>query len=406
MRASTHLLPAPIPNRPRPFSSPTRNGLGQKRPARGFFANSRNIATPAFAFCEATGAPALFAKTDPRLSDTPDETKCRPTRLKSAQLAHNFKELTRAATRLRVGMCVALSMGAMILTELFIIYLAAAAPFGVSRFLSEQSSGAETGAAFFKAAGAALAWPFTSLPRLLRRLTSSRKEGANASVGNAPDERRLEEVKRAAVNALRVVEDRLADEGVLKEETERHKLYAARECVERYAGLAVACAEASADARPTPREMELCRIAGRGGDDLLVAGRCVHRRNVTRLVAHRERASVELVNALDAVRRAARQIDTPTPAGYASEHLRAADPRRISEALSRAFSRVVELLSLFDERAALVSVARMLDAECRGAGPAAAVDAGGIEGEESCTTQAVPTAFVSPRLRTSTSRSA
>ncbi|MFL6256012.1 MAG: hypothetical protein ACJ74T_13450 [Pyrinomonadaceae bacterium] len=294
----------------------------------------------------------------------------------------------------------------MIVNELFIIYLAAAAPFGVARFLSEHSGGARVGAALFKAAGAALAWPYTSLPRLLCRLTSLRTEETS--------EGRVEEVKRAAVNALRVVEDHLADAGALEEESERHKLYTARECVERYAGLAVACSLASPDARPTRREMELCRIAGRGGDDLLVAGRCVHRRNVTRLVAHRERASCELVQALAAVREVAH--GTNAPAAYASEQLRAAgarriaaDPRRTSEALSRALSRVVELLSLFDERAALVSVARMLDAECeraRRAESAAAANVGGTEGEEPCTTQAVPTAFVSPRLRTSTSRSA
>jgi hypothetical protein len=301
----------------------------------------------------------------------------------------------------------------MIVSDLFIIYLAAAAPFGVARFLSEHTGGARVGAALFKAAGAALAWPFTSLPRLLRRLASLRmKEETNER--RLPDARRLEEVKRAAVNALRSVEDLLADAGALDEEAERHKLYAARECVERYAGLAVACASASADARPTRREMELCRIAGRGGDDLLVAGRCVHRRNVTRLVAHRERASSELVHALAAVRETAHGIYPP--ASYASEQLRAAcarripaDPRRTSEVLSRALSRVVELLSLFDERAALVSVARMLDDECgraRRAESAAAENVGGIEGEEPCTTQAVPTAFVGPRLRTSTSRSA
>jgi hypothetical protein len=162
--------------------------------------------------------------------------------------------------------------------------------------------------------------------------------------------------------------------------------------------------------------MELCRIAGRGGDDLLVAGRCVHRRNVTRLVAHRGRASSELVHALAAVRESAHRIDPPAPASDSSEQLRAAgarripaDPRRTSEALSRALSRVAELLSLFDERAALVSVARMLDAECargRRAESAAFRPGGGPEGEETCTTQAVPTAFVGPRLRTSTSRSA
>lgn len=302
------------------------------------------------------------------------------------------------------------------MNELFIIYLAAAAPFGVARFLSEHSGGAGLGASLLKAAGAGLAWPFTSLPRLLRRLAALRAKETNAAEACAPDERRVDEVKRAAVNALRVVEDLLADAGALDEESERHKLYAARECVERYAGLAVACATASADARPTPREMELCRIAGRGGDDLLVAGRCVHRRNVTRLLAHRERAGSELVHALAAVREAAHKTYPTAPATYSAEELRAAgarripsDPRRTSEALSRALSRVVELLSLFDERAALVSVARMLDAECgraRRADSAAADVGGGLEGEESCTTQAVPTAFVGPRLRTSTSRSA
>ncbi|MDT5269028.1 MAG: hypothetical protein QOH49_1214 [Acidobacteriota bacterium] len=301
----------------------------------------------------------------------------------------------------------------MIVSELFIIYLAAAAPFGVARFLSEHTDGARVGAALFKAAGAALAWPFTSMPRLLRRLASLRMKETNE--GHVPNERRVEEVKRAAVNALRLVEDLLADAGALDEESERHKLYTARECVERYAGLAVACASASADARPTRREMELCRIAGRGGDDLLVAGRCVHRRNVTRLVAHRERASTELVQALAAVREAAHRMYPPAPASYSSEQLRAAgarripaDPRLTSEVLSRALSRVVELLSLFDERAELVSVARMLDAECERARRAesAAENVGGNEGEEPCTTQAVPTAFVGPRFRTSTSRSA
>ena len=294
----------------------------------------------------------------------------------------------------------------MIVSELFIIYLAAAAPFGVARFLSEHSGGAGLGASLFKATGAALAWPFTSLPRLLRRLASIRTEEAeDAAGGAAPDERRVEEVKRAAVNALRAVEELLVDAGALDEESERHKLYAARECVERYAGLAAASATASAEARPTPREMELCRIAGRGGDDLLVAGRCFHRRNVTRLVAHRERASAELVHALSAARRVAHNINPSPPALYSAEHLRAAAAERIAEALSR----VVELLSLFDERAALVSVARMLDAECARArrdGSEAAGTEGGAEGEEPCTTQAVPTAFVSPRLRTSTSRSA
>ena len=405
----------PITLAPRPFSSTSRNGLGQSRPTRALFANSRGSPARALAECEAATAAVLFAKTDHSDTHTPTATPTRPTRRKPKLFADNLKQLARVPSPPTVGICVALRRGAMIVSELFIIYLAAAAPFGVARFLSEHSGGASVRASFLRATGAALAWPFTSLPRLLRRLSSLKTEGPHAAGAFAPDERRVEEVKRAAVNALRAVEDLLADAGALDEESERHKLYAARECVERYAGLAAASADASADARPTPREMELCRIAGRGGDDLLVAGRCVHRRNVTRLVAHRARAGAELVQALAAVREAAHKDNPPTPAAYSPEHLRAAgarriplDPRLTSEALSRALSRVVELMSLFDERAALVAVARMLDAECvraRRADSAAAEGAAGPEGEESCTTQAVPTAFVAPRLRTSTSRS-
>ena len=291
----------------------------------------------------------------------------------------------------------------MLLSDIFIIYLAAAAPFGVSRFLSEHACGTATLPALLKGAGAALAWPFTSLTRLLGRAASRREGEAGVFEGRVQDEQRVEDVKRAAVNALRAVEDSLEAMRPPIDETGRHTLYAARESVERYAGLALAAAQASPEARPTAREMELCRIAGRGGDDLLTAGRCVHRRNVTRRVAHRERASAELVQALAAVCALAHASEA-TPRGLDSEeHLRAADAARISEALPRSLARVVELLSLFDDRATADGVARLLEAEREQRGRAARDRAAGREGEEPCTTQAVPTAFASSRFRTTTS---
>ena len=285
----------------------------------------------------------------------------------------------------------------MILSDLFIIYLAAAAPFGVSRFLSEQAGGARTPTALLKGAGAALAWPFTSLRRLAGR-ASRRGLRSGTPEGGGPVEQRVERAKRAAVNALRAVEDALEDALVFEDEAGRFALYAAREAVERYAGLALASEGASPEARPTAREMELCRIAGRGGDDLLTAGRCVHRRNVTRLVAHRERASVELLQALAAVRELAREPgESRRPAHFAGQ-LRAGDPARISEALTRALSRVAELTALLGDRATAERAARLLDAE-----PAQAGRADGSEGEETCTTQAVPTAFASSTFPTTTS---
>ncbi len=210
MRVLSELLPAPSAPSPRPFSSAIRNGLGQTPPARGLFANSAERVARAFAECEAGNAPALFAKADPTTSDRRDVTRSRSTRRKPRRFADNFKQLSHAPSLARVGMCVALRQGVMILNELFIIYLAAAAPFGVARFLSEHAGGAATHKALFKAAGTALGWPFTSLPRLLGRLASVRTKGTNAADRQTPDERRVEEVKRAAVNALRVVEDLLA----------------------------------------------------------------------------------------------------------------------------------------------------------------------------------------------------
>jgi hypothetical protein len=318
----------------------------------------------------------------------------------------------------------------MLTSELTIIYLATAAPFGVARFLNEHATGTRNLPALLKAVGAALAWPFTSLNSLLARAASRQKKVSAGDEGCAPDEQRVEQLKRAAVNALRAVEDLLADTRGLKGEAERHTFFAARESVERYAGLALVCASASADAkpsassdtRPSPREMELCRIAGRAGDDLLVAGLCVHRRHVTRLFAHRERARTELVHALAAVREMAhtqnpRPRPTPNaPKIYSAPQSFDEDSRRVSEALLRALSRVVELLSLFDDRATVVCVARLLDAECarlRRVGTNATQDfarrveaethSGAREGEDPCTTQAVPTAFATPRLRTTTS---
>ncbi|HEX6183295.1 MAG TPA: hypothetical protein VFZ44_05240 [Pyrinomonadaceae bacterium] len=300
-------------------------------------------------------------------------------------------------------MCVALHGGVMLLSDLFIIYLAAAAPFGVSRFLSEHAGGTATLPALLRGAGAALAWPFTSLTRLLGRAASRRGGEAGVFEGRGPDEQRVERVKRAAVNALRGVEDALEAARPQLDESGRHALYAAREGVERYAGLALAAAQASPQARPTAREMELCRIAGRGGDDLLTAGRCVHRRNVTRLVAHRERASAELVQALAAVCALARGAKATPRVPDSEEHLRAGDSARISEALPRALSRVVELLSLFDDGATADALARLLEAERERLGRAARHRAAGSEGEEPCTTQAVPTAFANSPLRTTTS---
>ncbi|HEY0170690.1 MAG TPA: hypothetical protein VGB98_06680, partial [Pyrinomonadaceae bacterium] len=82
---------------------------------------------------------------------------------------------------------------------------------------------------------------------------------------------------------------------------------------------------------------------------------------------------------------------------HCKDQLRAGDAARSSEALTRALSRVAELTALLGDRATAVRAARLLDAE-----PGQAGRADGSEGEEPCTTQAVPIAFASSTFPTST----
>jgi hypothetical protein len=299
----------------------------------------------------------------------------------------------------------------MLLSELFIIYFAAAAPFGVSRFLSEHANGARTRPALRKAVLAALAWPVTSLQTLLGRAAS--RGNARADVeSDALDSRAVEQATRATVNALRAVEDLLACADKSLNPESRHAFFNARECVERYSGLALACASTDAGASPSPREMELCRIAGRAGDDLLVAGRCVHRRNAARLFAHRERARAELVRALACVRALADDIyaarQTSGCAAQSNGNGAGRLPSMLPSALKSALASVVKLASLFDDAATKDELSRLLDERGRAgqAEPRAefAPGADSREGEEPCTTPAVPTAFVTRRLRTTTSQ--
>jgi hypothetical protein len=309
---------------------------------------------------------------------------------------------------IEAGMCIALPWVAMLLSELAIIYLATAAPFGVSRFLNQNAQGSRGLHGFARSVAAALAWPLTAL-RFLFETARSRTGTSKTTVDSgAPDEQRIEGVKRATINAILTIEDLLVSECALAGEAERHALFAARASVERYAGLALACAALCEQAAPSERELELCRIAGRTGDDLLAAGRCVHRRNVTRLLAHRERARTELVHALaDACELAHTLCSTSRPF-HASAQTGDEAAKQISEALLRALARAIELMSLFDDRAAVVGVARLLDAECarlrrlQAQGEAATPDRP-KEGVGQCTTQAVHTAFATRRLPTTTS---
>jgi hypothetical protein len=280
------------------------------------------------------------------------------------------------------------------LSELAIIYLATAAPFGVAFFVRREERGGGRALALARAAGVALVWPLAALRFLLGRTLTG---GADVDRHPASVESKVERAQRETINSLRDAEEALRRAGLLEAESARLTLYAGREAVERYTGLALACADAREEAGPSEREMELCRLAGRAGDDLLVAGRCVHRRNVTRLVAHRERARHELAHALAAVRELA---DGPASADGRADGA----ARAVSRALLQTFARAVELLSLLEDRAAVLGAARLLDAECaRLRRMEAAAPEHALKGGEPCTTPAAHRAFATQPIPTTTS---
>ena len=72
----------------------------------------------------------------------------------------------------------------MLLSELVIIYLAAAAPFGVARFVEDRERGA---GALARSAAAALAWPATALLFVLRNIAHRNGEAEAGDEGRAPD---------------------------------------------------------------------------------------------------------------------------------------------------------------------------------------------------------------------------
>lgn len=276
------------------------------------------------------------------------------------------------------------------LSEIVIIYLATAAPFGVAFFVRREERAEGRALALARAAWVALLWPLAAARFLLGR----GPEDEAAGRPNDARARRIERAERETVNALRDAEEELGRAGLLRDESARHALFAARECVERYTGLTLACAGARAEDNPTEREMELCRLAGRAGRDLQVAGRCVHRRNVTRLAAHRERARAELTHALAA----ARELFDETGSADADAG------RAVSRALLQSYARAVELLSLLEDRAAVLAAARLLDAECaRLRRLEAAAPAHAPKGGETCTTPAAHRAFATPTIPTTTS---
>ena len=288
------------------------------------------------------------------------------------------------------------------LSETITIYLAAGAPFGAASFLREERDG-KRALALLKAAGAMFLWPFAASAILLarQRQTGRKADADQRSFETLAAGEKLERARRDLLASVyRVSELAQASFGKEPEKMER-TARGIRESVEKYTGLAMAAIEIKLCAMPDSREMELCRVSGRTGDDLLLAGLCIHRRNVARLDAHRDRASAELVHALAEMR------ELPA-AGCLSSQTNERDASELSEAILTSYGHAIEMFSLLDNQEAAMSVARLLDAEFARLRRLEATIMGGSRthsfGEEPCTAHVPQTVLTGLAQRSNLSR--
>jgi hypothetical protein len=279
-----------------------------------------------------------------------------------------------ARLSLSAGMFVALSKGVMLLSELIIIYLAVAAPFGVANFLQRPARVPRT-SSLLHATGAALLWPLTLLSsHSLRR----KKFGGAKPVAGTPEvstphelqvsstrerqvsmsrEQRTDAARRALLSSLYRTGDLSEELAGANTEATRRAVSETLASVERYVGLALAVVEADEEeALRVPRETELCRISGRSGDDLHIAALCHRRRNLARLRAHQADSRLELLHALAELREV---FEHTLAAATTDAH---AATRPLFASLLETYARAVELFSIFEDKRAAAKVARLLDA--------------------------------------------
>jgi hypothetical protein len=276
------------------------------------------------------------------------------------------------------------------LSEAITIYLAAGAAFGVYNFLREQNP-ASRFRVWLKVTRAAILWPLAAAKALSRRQRA--KESRPDEAANEREAAQFIQSIRQASRQLtaslyRLVELANASSGGEREKMERASR-TVREIAEKYVELTLAAAEIDLDAPPSKRELELFRIAGRKGDDLLLAGRCIHRHNAARLVAHQARARTELLHALAEIREFGGEAPAP---------LNIIAARHLSVEALRFYACAFDLLSLLEDEGAARSVARLIDAECarlRRLEALSRKESKTIE-EEPCTRQTPRPTFASP----------
>lgn len=238
------------------------------------------------------------------------------------------------------------------LSEIITIYLAVGAPFGVASYLRKDARVGRFQRAFAEAVAAALLWPLPAAAILFKRLRHIDGRRATEELYA-----RIAEAERALLLSVNRILLMTPQQGSLTEEKRAQTLYALRESVGQYVCLAVADTDERAE--PARHEMELARLCGLRGEELRVAGRCAHRRNLSRVHARFEHERSRLLSKLPEL---SAEADDSSSA-YLDERARA-ERRPLSEARLEFYRRAVALFSLLNDVQAAGCAARSLEREC------------------------------------------
>lgn len=245
------------------------------------------------------------------------------------------------------------------LSEPVTIYLAAGASFGVSRYLCAVGYAKSRRRAVAEGIAAALLWPIAAAAILIKQLRHvHEKDGRGGQ--DARVHARVEEASRTFIISVnKMLETLRALRMTAERETVEQTLYALREGAEQYVGLTRMDADADEYAKPAAYEGELARISGRRGADLVVAARCVHRRNVSRIKAHYRRERSRLLRKLAELR-----SEEDSSLSSKRDEGCSAGRREMSEARLEIYLRAADLFSLLEDERAARSATLLIDAEC------------------------------------------
>ncbi len=193
-------------------------------------------------------------------------------------------------------MCIAISDVAMRISEMITIYLATGAPFSISYALSFHSDISKL-VITFRAIAIGLLWPVATA-RFLATRYARWKSVAKRKASTRQHDQRINESKRHLLADLHEFSELVTrrDDGI-RTQLERAACVL-NESVGTYVGLADIVTLSTVDAKPRKADLELFRIAGVTGDELVLAATCVQRRNALKLIEHHSRARNQMIHAL------------------------------------------------------------------------------------------------------------